>query len=158
MNELVEINMDDLHACLYLEEGEVYRVGSDKAITEQHGARINGRKVIMSRIIFALEHGYSPTEYLLLNDGGNYVEVGRGILQMFNYRRNSKTKPTEWSKSGHADSFTAHCIDHEGQRVDKAFPTAEEAIKWQREAVDAEWGEEFKELGIYDAYFNPDEK
>ena len=151
--ELIELDPVEVASHFYMDGKQLFRISNDREMTDQRCVTFNGIKVITSRVIFTLVQGFSPTEYLLKNDEGDFVEVGRRVLQMFNYRRNTKTTPTQWSKHGHSDSFTAQIVTQEGQTSTRTFPTVEEAVRWQRDAIDKEWGSEFKRLGIYDSYF-----
>jgi len=158
---ITKIDIDVLEEHLYLEGKQLYRQGKpNKSLNHQKMVRVGSERPYTSRVIFALQNGYSPIDYLLIDDDGDYVEVSDSIRQMFAYRKYPKINETEWSikikpLTGTETGYLARWFNLEGKRLSKTFKTSIEAEEYQKQMVKKVWGSELKRLNLYVSYFNP---
>jgi hypothetical protein len=156
MVKLVNVSVNKLSDMFELDRDRLYRVGSLSArfkhqskvdVTNQVSVRVGSVRIKTSRVIFALENGYMPNEYLLLDDDDKYVEVNRHIHQMFAYKNMDKVL----DRGG---KYIARWFNKDFKRESKKFDSYDEAYSYQRDMINTLFGSMFKELNIYNKYFN----
>ena len=145
MHRLMEIDVLEVSYELHMIGDDLYRIGSDEILNNQVKVCVNGKQYKTSRLIYTLKHGISPTQYLLLNDDNQYIQVDQATKQMYNYRFATKTTKCR-------DGYLARWSDKEGKRSSKVFKLHRDAERYAKQMVIDIWSSKLIELKLYDSY------
>jgi hypothetical protein len=153
---LIDFSLDEINDVFELNGNRLFRVGSSSPrfkhqskvdVTDQKCVRINSKRIVTNRVIFALKNDRIPTEYLLLDDDGELIEVSKSIFMMFGYRCYDKV-------TNKGDKYIARWFTLDGKRVSKKFDDHSTAYAYQRKMIDSIFGSIFKDLNLYKSYFD----